>query len=282
MKKRVLLFGTGSTGRRIYTEVKDSVEVLGFLDNDESKWGDTVFDLPVFGNGVGLREDEFDEIIVCSLPGLYSIQKQLLNEGISGNKINTGYISTQVNARINFIRDYSMLLEDSISENIAVAEGGVYRGDFAKEINACFPKHTLYLFDTFEGFDERDVKIEKQENYSSSDNNHLRITSEELVLGCMPHPEMVVMKKGYFPETAVGLEDNKYLFVNLDFDLYNPTIEGLRYFYPRVVEGGVILVHDFYNSGYAGVKQAIDDFERENGVTRKYPIGDHCSIALLK
>lgn len=37
--EKVLIFGTGSTGQRIYREVKNSVEVLGFLDNDSSKWG---------------------------------------------------------------------------------------------------------------------------------------------------------------------------------------------------------------------------------------------------
>ena len=37
--KKVLIFGTGSTGRRIFDEIKDSVQVIGFLDNDSTKWG---------------------------------------------------------------------------------------------------------------------------------------------------------------------------------------------------------------------------------------------------
>lgn len=37
--KRVLIFGTGSTGRKIYGELKCSLEVVGFLDNDPAKRG---------------------------------------------------------------------------------------------------------------------------------------------------------------------------------------------------------------------------------------------------
>lgn len=37
--KRTLIFGTGSTGRRIYDEVKNNRIIIGFLDNDSEKWG---------------------------------------------------------------------------------------------------------------------------------------------------------------------------------------------------------------------------------------------------
>lgn len=42
MKEKVIIFGTGSTGERIYEEVKDLKEVLGFLDNDQLKWGGSI------------------------------------------------------------------------------------------------------------------------------------------------------------------------------------------------------------------------------------------------
>ena len=41
------------------------------------------------------------------------------------------------------------------------AEAGVFEGDFAKWINQYFPDRKLYLFDTFEGFDMRDIEKEK-------------------------------------------------------------------------------------------------------------------------
>lgn len=47
--------------------------------------------------------------------------------------------------------------------------------------------------------------------------------------------------------------------------------------------GGVILIHDYFNPGYLGVSKAVQDYEKEIGVSLyKLPIGDNCSIAILK
>lgn len=42
-----------------------------------------------------------------------------------------------------------------------IAELGVFKGDTAWKLNALFPQQRLYLFDTFQGFDPRDIKEEK-------------------------------------------------------------------------------------------------------------------------
>jgi O-methyltransferase len=84
-----------------------------------------------------------------------------------------------------------------------VAELGVYRGDFAKIINIAFPDRKLYLFDTFEGFDERDIKVELRNKYSIGNQNFSN-TSVELVLSKMKYKENCIVKKGFFPETIYG------------------------------------------------------------------------------
>ena len=166
----------------------------------------------------------------------------------------------------------------------AVSLRGVLRGEFAKEINATFPTSNLYLFDTFEGFDRRDIEIEKGRGFSISTVGHFAITSEKMVMDQMPHPELVHIRKGYFPESIDDSDsENRYIFINLDFDLYNPTLEGLRYFYPRMIERGIILIHDFYHMNYKAVPEAIKSFEDEIGFhVVKMPIGDHCSMAIIK
>src|SRR5450631_273129 len=50
-----------------------------------------------------------------------------------------------------------------------VAELGVYKGKFAKYINGYFPDRKLYLFDTFAGFDKRDIESEKAKNLSGGE-----------------------------------------------------------------------------------------------------------------
>jgi O-methyltransferase len=43
-------------------------------------------------------------------------------------------------------------------------------------------------------------------------------------------------------------------------DLYQPTLEGLKFFYPRLSPGGVMLVHDYNNSRYPVVSKAVHEF----------------------
>ena len=44
--------------------------------------------------------------------------------------------------------------------------------------------------------------------------------------------------------------DEKFAFVSLDLDLYKPTFEGLRFFYPKMIKGGCVLIHDYFTPSY--------------------------------
>ncbi|MCL2607081.1 MAG: TylF/MycF family methyltransferase [Methanomassiliicoccaceae archaeon] len=160
----------------------------------------------------------------------------------------------------------------------AVAELGVYQGDFAKLINEAFPDRKLYLFDTFEGFDERDITTEKEKGFSKGDQDFSE-TNIEMVISKMKHPENCIIKKGYFPETAKDL-DEKFVFVSIDTDLYEPIYNGLSFFYRNMVSGGVIFVHDYNNSGYKGAKEAVRKFCTENSI-RHFPLSDIGGTAVI-
>jgi hypothetical protein len=98
----------------------------------------------------------------------------------------------------------------------------------------------------------------------------------------MPFPEMVDLRKGLVPETFAGVED-RFCFVSLDMDLYQPTYEALLFFWDRMVQGGMIICHDYYESGTPGIKKALEDFELYIGrVVPKTPICDSISMVLIK
>ncbi|MCL2712186.1 MAG: TylF/MycF family methyltransferase [Methanomassiliicoccaceae archaeon] len=160
----------------------------------------------------------------------------------------------------------------------AVAELGVYRGDFAKIINEAFPDRKLYLFDTFEGFDDRDTNIEKEKKFSEGDQD-FSDTNIELVLSKMKHPENCIVKKGYFPDTAKDVNES-FVFVSIDADLYEPIYNGLVYFYKNMEGGGVIFVHDYNNDVYKGAKEAVRKFCAENDIGY-FPLSDACGTAVI-
>lgn len=143
------------------------------------------------------------------------------------------------------------LVEDGVAG--ALAEGGVYRGWMSKFIRQHLPDRTLYLFDTFEGFDRRDT--------GSVGDVRFRDTSVEEVLESIGDTRNVVVRKGFFPETAAGLEDERFAFVMIDFDKYEPTLAALEFFYPRTNSGGFIFIHDYSSpeSDWA-CSRALDGF----------------------
>lgn len=152
-----------------------------------------------------------------------------------------------------------------------VAELGVFKGVFSKKINYLFPDKKLYLFDTFEGFDERDVF--EDESLGTAEQVHdFKNTSIEYVLQQMPNRNMCVVKKGYFPQTF-DLQDEQFAFVSIDADLYAPTKAGLEIFWRYLVPGGYIMVHDYNNYAYKGTSKAVTGFCDEYGLSY-VPISD--------
>ena len=276
---QAVVFGATSSAKELYKKIAIKYTIVCYVDNDKNKWGKEI-DNVVIRNPEALLTLEYDEVIIISLSAMNAIKKQLLDYGIAEKKINTTYIDSKVKAREQFVRDFAYIIHERYQGGV-IAEAGVFQGEFASILNDCFPDRTLYLFDTFEGFDERDIAYESANQFSTAAKGHLNITSEELVLSKMKHPEKCIIKKGYFPETAKAINES-FCYVNLDMDLYKPTLEGLRFFYPLLVHGGIITVHDFFSEGYNGVNEALKEFLRENPSIVPFPIGDGVSIAIQK
>lgn len=183
---------------------------------------------------------------------------------------------------LDFVRYTTLeLCADEIKTNSVqgnVAELGVYKGEFAKRLNQLFPDKKIYLFDTFEGFDQKDISREKQSDFSSGEQD-FSDTSVELVLSKMKYRDNCIVKKGYFPESAAGVEDD-FCFVSLDADLYEPILSGLQFFYPRLQSKGYIFVHDFNNDLYKGARQAVVEFCTANSIGY-LPIPDSGGTAII-
>jgi O-methyltransferase len=135
----------------------------------------------------------------------------------------------------------------------AFAEIGVYRGYTSRIIHMLAPDRKLILFDTFDGFPDKDLDSKSDKRFVD--------TSIDLVKKVMGNMDNVYFRKGYFPETALGLENERFAFVMLDVDLYGPTLSGLEFFYSRLSPGGYIFIHD-YNSPESdwAVSRAVNEF----------------------
>lgn len=194
---------------------------------------------------------------------------------------------------IDPVRKYvlSMISEEIYAHNVNgdIAEFGVFTGEFAKELNAVFADRRCLLFDTFEGFPEREVnavrgKYANVTEFIDACSN----TSIDLVKSKLPHLECCEFYPGIFPESTRQIKsERKYAFVSIDVDFMENTLAGLRYFYPRLETGGYIMVHDYNNKNEYGdfgsmVKQAVRIFEEEiHEMLCKVPICDRGGTVVI-
>jgi hypothetical protein len=159
-----------------------------------------------------------------------------------------------------------------------IAELGVYQGSTATILarNAKRLDRGLYLLDTYEGFDQKDFSgLDAGRRLDFGD------TSLDAVRARVGEAATVYIK-GYFPQSADQLPaDGRYCLVHIDTDLYAPIMSGLEYFYPRMVPGGYLIIHDYGSLAWEGAEKAVDIFfaDKTESVLQ---IPDSCGSAVIR
>lgn len=280
--KTAVILGAGQMGqaaRRLLN--RNKIALAAFGDNSPQKWNrEAVPPVLPLAEALALRP-EIAIVGVLDEERSAQLTEQARKLGFEGAFLRMSDAAEQIDVRAATMRRISARLR---AEEIpgALAELGVYRGDFAWQLNEEFPERKLYLFDTFEGFDARDVAAEREKSSSRAQTGDFADTGLQAVLGRMPHGEKIIVRRGYFPETAEGLEET-FALVSLDADLYAPTLAGLRWFYPRMARGGMILLHDYNSSQFDGVRRAVKEYEDEAERLALVPLCDlHGTAVIVK
>lgn len=191
-----------------------------------------------------------------------------------------GDLNQELSARADYFRfaTLGLAVRRVESDGIpgALAEVGVWRGEVTRILHALAPGRPYYLFDTFEGFPEDQLEP------GAGVDRRFRDTSVETVLANIGDTSNIHIRAGRVPETLGGLDDERFAFVLLDLDLHEPTVASLEFFYPRLAQGGFLIVHDYNNpeSGWA-CKRALDAFmeERPESVVE---IADNWGTAIVR
>jgi len=176
-----------------------------------------------------------------------------------------------------------LLLREVNQANVpgALAELGVFQGQFAAVMNRLAPTRDLYLFDTFSGFDRRDVESDQRRWVDSRVDIPHDGTSVDFVMSQMATPSVVEPIVGWFPESAAGIRDDlRFALVSLDADLYEPMAAGLVWFYDRLSAGGFLMVHDYNNPQFPGTRRAVEEFSSARALSF-VPIPDSGGTAII-
>jgi hypothetical protein len=137
----------------------------------------------------------------------------------------------------------------------AMAEAGVFMGGSARLICEVKGDLPLHLFDIFDGLQLAPGKNAAQEevrrHFGSVYSRQVQV--EELLAGY----DNVHIHPGFFPDSAAGLEAERFCFVHLDLDLVESTRAALDFFHPRLLPGA-ILIGDNYD--YPSLERTFEEF----------------------
>lgn len=153
-----------------------------------------------------------------------------------------------------------------------VAEVGVYIGRTAKMIEGFRGDRCLFLFDTFTGIPGNVKEIDDMYWEGKYDD-----VNYEKVKEMFKGDPNVFIHKGVFPQdTGYTIKLNKFSFVHLDVNIYQSTKDCLEFFWPKMVDNGIILIHN--TSQAEGAKQALQEFNKKtNTIAVKLP----CNLSLM-
>jgi hypothetical protein len=157
-----------------------------------------------------------------------------------------------------------------------VAECGVRFGkSTAFLLEADRQQRHYHLFDSFEGLSEPSaedgVDGDGTAYWSKGDGSAYWskgdiAANETQARSNLARYDNVTFYRGWIPERFPEVADRRFALVHVDVDLHEPTAASLAFFWPRIVEGGVLVCDDYGFKTCPGARKAVDDFFSERGV----------------
>jgi O-methyltransferase len=139
------------------------------------------------------------------------------------------------------------------------AECGVYQG--ASSYLICLANDMRgsatrchHLFDSFEGMSK--PSAEDGAHWSGGD----LACGEDEVRHTLRDFKNFQTHKGWIPDRFSDVENERFSFVHIDVDLFQPTRASVEFFYPRLTDGGILVCDDFGYTTCPGATEAMNSY----------------------
>jgi hypothetical protein len=138
---------------------------------------------------------------------------------------------------------------------------GTYKGGDAMATRIVAPDRGLLVIDSFEGLSElteedQCEKVMKAGSFSNGGVDQYISNFDEVAL---ESPDEIA-KMWIDKETIKQISEREIGFLWLDLDLYEPTLACLQHFWPMMVEGGIVMTHDYSFEQTPGIEKACQEF----------------------
>lgn len=156
-----------------------------------------------------------------------------------------------------------------------IIEVGTHTGDTTEIIaeyldNQNLNKHYFGL-DTFEGYDDNDLKGANQASINNHKSNRWKTSFKKVKDRLKNYSHIVSLHKGDCKETIPSLinkgQIKKLSFIYIDCNLYNPSLKSIKYLWPYLTKGGILSIDEHLTGGET---KAIKEFANTNNLELKY------------
>lgn len=165
-------------------------------------------------------------------------------------------------------------IEDTVKRNIEgdYLETGAWRGGsciIAKSVyHSLGSKKKVYVADSFEGLPPPDPeKYPDDKNDTHYQDPNMTASLETVRANFKKFgllDERVIFLKGWFKDTMPSAPIDNLSILRLDGDMYESTIDVLKYTYHKLSIGGYCIIDDYY---HPACRSAVHDFRSRNGIT---------------
>lgn len=147
-----------------------------------------------------------------------------------------------------------------------VIEFGTFRGGTAGLILQNLTEgKVMHVSDSFKGMPD----VSSRDNFHN-EGDFAETDEETVVQGLAQLGGNFMPHVGFFSHTIPAMEKfgpHRLAFAHIDADLYESVYEALEFCYPRMTNGGVMILDDYGAPSCLGAKQAADEFFAERPET---------------
>ncbi len=146
-------------------------------------------------------------------------------------------------------------------------ECGVDRGGFSRAAMhyigfADLPERRFFLVDTYCGIPEETLVGDPNRELLRTRYDR---TFDDVVRAFAPFPNAIIVQ-GKIPEILPAIDSDRICYVSIDLNTVEPSVAAAEHCWDRMVSGAPMVLDDYGQTFFAGMKPAFDSFARRRGV----------------